>query len=176
MTPLTDNDREELIAYLDGEMDENTAHAFETRLRRDAALRAEAEVMKKTWELLDYLPRPEPSPQFTHRTLERLTVQDLQNQSAKAWRWKWLAPIGWAAGLLLAIGAGLFGANLFWPAPNSLPPAAPVQTGLSKAETEAAIVQDLDVIRNRRLYEFADDIEFVRQLPNAMGGDEEGGS
>jgi len=76
MSQLNDDDLNALTAYLDGELDDAASQAFEARLRRDPDLRAEAEAMKRTWEMLDYLPRPEPSTSFTHRTLERLAVLD----------------------------------------------------------------------------------------------------
>src|SRR5262249_41070651 len=70
MPQLTDEDRANLVAYLDGELDAEAAQALEAKLSVDPTARAEADALKRTWELLDYLPRPEPSPSFTHRTLE----------------------------------------------------------------------------------------------------------
>jgi anti-sigma factor RsiW len=67
-SPLT----EELVAYLDGELGADGAEAVEARIGLDPTVRAEADALKKTWDLLDYLPRPEPSPNFTERTLSRL--------------------------------------------------------------------------------------------------------
>ena len=58
-SPLNERERADLVAWLDGELEGEAA-------------RAEADALRKTWELLDYLPRPEPSASFTHRTLSRL--------------------------------------------------------------------------------------------------------
>src|SRR5258708_6370719 len=69
-----DNRQAELVAYLDGELDERAAQEFERRLGGDPALRSEADVLKRTWELLDFLPQPEPSPMFTTRTLDKVAV------------------------------------------------------------------------------------------------------
>jgi anti-sigma factor RsiW len=176
MAHVGDDDRAELIAYLDGELGEKESQAFEARLGRDPGLRAEAETMKKTWELLDYLPRPEPSANFTHQTLERLALQDRPGGWAKAGRWPSLVPAGWAAGVLLALGAGLLAASRLWPtgAPNDhAVPAAKAEP--TKAEIEIQMVREMDVIRNRRLYENVDDVEFARKLPEVMD-DEEGQS
>lgn len=63
---------EDLIAYLDGELDDATAREVETRLTGDASARARAETYKKTFDLLDYLPRTEPSPDFATRTMTRI--------------------------------------------------------------------------------------------------------
>src|SRR5437016_255159 len=72
--PFTDADRAELVAYLDGELDRTGQQRVEARLGRDVRARAEAETLKRAWELLDYLPRPEPSPNFTERTLTRISA------------------------------------------------------------------------------------------------------
>ena len=66
--PLT----EELVAYLDGELGMAGNEAVEAKISVDPTVRAEADALKKTWDLLDYLPRPEPSPNFTERTLSKL--------------------------------------------------------------------------------------------------------
>jgi hypothetical protein len=62
----------ELVAYLDGELEPAAARRVEARLASDPQARARAAALKKTFDLLDYLPRPEPSTTFTTRTLDRL--------------------------------------------------------------------------------------------------------
>jgi len=62
----------ELVAYLDGELDPVAARRIELRLAADPSARAKAAALKKTFDLLDYLPKPEPSPTFTTRTLDKL--------------------------------------------------------------------------------------------------------
>jgi hypothetical protein len=62
----------ELVAYLDGELEPAAARRIETRLASDPQARAKAAALKKTFDLLDYLPKPEPSATFTSRTLDKL--------------------------------------------------------------------------------------------------------
>ena len=62
----------ELVAYLDGELDPIAARKVEARLATDPAVRERATALKKTFALLDYLPKPEPTPTFTTRTLDRI--------------------------------------------------------------------------------------------------------
>jgi anti-sigma factor RsiW len=62
----------ELVAYLDGELEPSAARKVEARLASDPGARARAAALKKTFDLLDYLPKREPSPTFASRTLERL--------------------------------------------------------------------------------------------------------
>src|SRR5262249_19607809 len=66
---INERRRDELTAYLDGELDDAAAAAVEQRLRDDPDLRREVETLKRTWELLDFLPQPEPSTDFAARTL-----------------------------------------------------------------------------------------------------------
>src|SRR5947208_397384 len=75
MTPTPEDEPQaELVAYLDGELDERATQELEQQIGRDPQLRARADALKKTWELLDFLPQPEPSASFTSRTLDRVAV------------------------------------------------------------------------------------------------------
>src|SRR4051812_3320818 len=69
---LTDEERAELVAYLDNEVGGEAKRAIEAKLSRDPTWRAEAESLKRTWDLLDYLPRPEPKTDFTQRTMSKI--------------------------------------------------------------------------------------------------------
>ncbi len=70
--PAPDPFEAELVAYLDGELDGPEARRVEARLAKDPGARARAAELKKSFDLLDYLPRPEPSPTFTTRTIDKL--------------------------------------------------------------------------------------------------------
>jgi ferric-dicitrate binding protein FerR (iron transport regulator) len=74
--PVSDVEAEdataELVAFLDGELDPDAAEAVEAKISLDPAARADADALKRTWDLLDHLPRPEPSRTFTERTLSRI--------------------------------------------------------------------------------------------------------
>jgi anti-sigma factor RsiW len=167
MAPLNDKDRAELVAYLDGELNEQAARTLEAKLSLDPRARAEAVALQKTWELLDYLPRPEPSANFTHRTLERVSGQfSVSLVRGEKNRWPgWAIGLGWAAAVAAAAAIG-FGAVKFLahPAqPNQQPdPLAQMEP----AEVEQNLIRNLRVLENQRLYENVDDIEFLRDLDN----------
>jgi anti-sigma factor RsiW len=170
MSRLNDEERANLSAYLDGELDEGTAEALEAKLATDPLARAEAESLRRTWELLEYLPRTEASTSFTHRTLERLAVQTgarptLRLRGRLPW---WLLAAGWAAALVLAASGGLAASNLLWQRPTP--------TLEDPAEFEGRAARDLPVIEQKRLYDHADDLEFLRALDQAdlFGNDEPG--
>lgn len=168
MAHISEEDRAELVAYLDGELDEQSSQAFEARLTRDPPC-AEAEALKKTWELLDFLPRAEPSTNFTNRTMERLSVPSTGKVAApNPRRPAWLMPVGWAAAMLLAMTGGLLAARHLWPATT------PTQPG-PQVDVEALINRDKELILNKRLYENGFDIDFLRELGRSQefGGEED---
>ncbi|HYV35546.1 MAG TPA: hypothetical protein VE988_07575 [Gemmataceae bacterium] len=173
MAKLSEEDHAELVAYLDGELGEEAAQAFEARLSRDKKLRAEADALQKTWEMLDFLPRAEPSPSFTHRTLEKLAVQTTSKPlpASGGRRWFWVAPVGWAAAMIIAMIGGAFAAQQLWPPSNPVPPPPSPQ----QADFDAQMARDRDLIANKRLLENSGDLGFARSLAK-MFDDEEGGS
>jgi anti-sigma factor RsiW len=157
--PLNDDERDELVAYLDGQVDDRKAEEIAARLSLDPAARAEADALNRAWDLLDYLPRAEPSPTFTHRTLERLsTMQAVSRPVVRRRRRLLLA--GWAAGVLLAFTAGFAGMVLY-----------------PRDRTDEELVRDLRVLENYRLYEPIDDPDFLQDLdhPDLFGDDAAGG-
>jgi anti-sigma factor RsiW len=166
MSRLNEEDRANLVAYLDGELDEESAHVLEARLNREPELRAVAEDLRKTWELLDYLPRPEPSPSFTHRTLERVAVKSTGKWPARPpGRWTWLGPLGWVAAVLLALGGGVFAAHHLWTPPAPTTSQQPVVTPAPpRSEVEEVMVKDWDLLKSYRQYEQMDDMEMLKQL------------
>ena len=147
---MSGDDREQLIAYLDGELDAEAARQVEARLHQDPAARAEAEALRRTWDLLDYLPQVEPSPAFTHRTLERVTAQHVAAVTTLYRRRRWRAAVGWAAVAAAAAAAGFVAVTLTVP----------------REPTDDELARDLRVLENRRLYEQADSLEFLKALDN----------
>ncbi len=161
--PLNKKERAELVAYLDGELKGAAAQKVETQLTLNPEARAEAEALKRTWELLDFLPRAEPSTEFTQRTVSQIvSVRAMAKGAATVpARRPWLLGAGWAAAVLLAVTAGFTGTRLL----------TPTQPG------EQELVRDLRIIENKRLYELVEDMDFLRQLDTPdLFGDEAAGS
>ncbi len=162
--PLSEEEQADLVAYLDGELDDQASQTLETRLSQEPAVRAEADALKQAWDLLDYLPRPEPSANFTNRTMERL--QPIKAQSAPVpvappWRARLLV-VGWVAAVVLAFVGGASGYHFY----AALQP-----------PSDRELVRELRLIENKRLYEIGENIEFLRQLDQPdLFGDEAAGS
>jgi anti-sigma factor RsiW len=168
LPPFTEEDRDNLVAYLDGELDAKTARALEAKLNLNPKARAEAEALRRAWDLLDYLPRPEPSNSFTHRTLDRISSLGLRPVPAvgrQAWL-RWGLGLGWVAAVLLAGVGGYAAVSLL---PRRSPPPSPGE------EFDPALVRDLRVIENLHQYEQVDNVSFLRDLDDPdLFGDESG--
>jgi len=165
MPELSDEDREILTSYLDGELDDDQSHDLEARLGREPELRAELEAMRQAWGLLDYLPRAQPSPTFTQRTMSRLSVEKVPSITASAPKatpltasHRWPLAVGLASAVILALIGG-FAAGAWW---------------LPRGSQDASdpIVRHLRVLEHLHEYERADDVEFLRSLdrPELFGG------
>jgi anti-sigma factor RsiW len=162
LQPLDDDERSELVAYLDGELDEKASLAMEAKLNRDPRIRAEADALRRAWNLLDFLPKPEPSSNFTQRT-----VASIAQPALRARRWRpWLLGLGWAAAVIVA---GMIGYASV-PAGRVAPVTEP------KADDTEQLVRDLRVIDQVRQYQNAGDISFLHELdrPELFGDDPTG--
>lgn len=158
MKPSDDptSDDPELIAYLDGELGADDSRSVESKIGVDPAMRVKADEYKKTYDLLDYLPKPEPSPTFTTRTLTRLQpvnpsstmVPSVLTPTRKVWPELLL----WASALVAVGAAGYFGHSLarsYWnPAP----------------EPEKFDQADLPLIHDLPYYLGVDDFDFLKLL------------
>lgn len=70
-----ENPREDLIAYLDGELPDESASQIEKALVADASVRLEVEQLTKTFDLLDLLPSSKASAEFAGKTLTVIRAQ-----------------------------------------------------------------------------------------------------
>jgi hypothetical protein len=120
MSTLNDKDRENLTAFLDGELDSKTARALEAKINLDPEARKEVEALKQAWGMLDYLPRAQPSLTFTSRTLERLSKEKMGQvlEAGNIDRQRtffWLHALSWTAALFIVAGAGMLLGQVLFP-------------------------------------------------------------
>ena len=120
--PADDAPDDDLIAYLDGELDDAAAEAVENELADDPAARARADEHKKAFDLLDYLPKSEPSPTFTTRTITRLMPtaavsgsQPTPTVPPVARRRVWPEVLAWGLLAVLAGGVAFAGSRMTRP-------------------------------------------------------------
>jgi len=155
MSALNEEDRANLAAFLDGELDETTSQALEAKLNRDPQARDEVEALRQAWSMLDFLPRPESSPNFTNRTMERLTLIVPRAQSTLTMDRKPPGPspmpllLAWGAVVLLALAGSVVAGRFLWqvaePEPVYVPPSDDWLLRQPKAHREqAAALQGKD--------------------------------
>jgi anti-sigma factor RsiW len=162
--PLTEDEKAELVAYLDGELDDDATQQVEAKIATNPDARAELDALKQTWGMLDYLPKAAPSANFTNRTMERLSLEKAPSKKTMPMpgTGTWLGRTAWVAGILVALGGGyLISANIFRTTPDPI------------AEDDLPLLQNLRIAEKWRYYENADDLEFVQKLnhPDLFGED-----
>lgn len=165
MSP-SDPTSEELVAYLDGELAPEEAESLATRLGLDPKLRAQADSLQRTWDILDILPHPQPSSTFATRTVSQLMVAPVSASSnpsfatiAKANSTMASIPrqragsAFWVSSALAIIAAGFGG----YFAHQALAP--PPKPAIVEAPSE-----DKPMLKNMRLYRNVDDIDYLKRL------------
>lgn len=150
---LSTADRANLVAYLDGELPEAEARHLAARLAASVSGRREAESFQKTWDFLDYLPRPQPSAEFVSRTLTMATTQAAPEDRLAALLGPVLRRVAQFAALVVAAGAAalLAYALVRWAWPNPT----------------ARLARDLSIAENLDAYREVGSMEFLQQLDNS---------
>lgn len=140
---------EELVAYLDGELDAESRHRLEERLSSNPALRQKLKEFQKAWDLLDELPREQVDDSFTQTTVEMVAVhaEDEVNQQARSVARRRLLGLSLTVAVVLAAGAGGY-----WLAYAKL------------SETNRRLVEDLPILDHLDAYQNAGSIDFLRGL------------
>jgi hypothetical protein len=149
-TRLTDDERANLVAFLDGEVDESLARSLEDKAARSVSVRREIEALDKTWGLLDWLPRPELPAEFAAQTLTQIHARQEQAEQfegqLKSGATILAKTLAWAL-CVVAIGTvGFMSMRYLWPDPNR------------------ALINDLDAVENLDTYRAIPDIKFLDDL------------
>ncbi|NUQ63825.1 MAG: hypothetical protein HUU20_15215 [Pirellulales bacterium] len=143
---------EELVAYLDGELDAQAERRIEQLLAADPTVRETLRQLEHTWELLDDLGAADVDETFTRTTLEMVAVEaeeEVRQVTAELPRrrgWRLAMQLG---GLGAAALAGFLAVALLRPDPNR------------------QLLEDLPVLENLDQYEQVGDIQFLEMLREA---------
>jgi hypothetical protein len=102
---------EQLVAYLDGELDSEDRKQLETRLGHDAQLRARLRTLQDGWELLDELPTATPSAVLLESTLRMAAIEATGERSANnnderfsVFPSRWMTPLALSIIVLSVLG------------------------------------------------------------------------
>jgi anti-sigma factor RsiW len=150
---LTDGERANLVAYLDGELTEPERRTLSTKITQSVTARREIESLQRTWELLDYLPRPEAADDFATRTMTVALDQGGRGAKASAIVGRArviaarVAVLGGVAASTLAVG--YIAGRWAWPDPST------------------RLVRDLPIAEHLEEYREVGSYDFLRLLENS---------
>ena len=147
---LSAEERANLVAYLDGELPEDAARALSAKVALSPGARHEVATLEQTWNLLDELPRPRATEDFTARTVSlAITQPAVEDQLADLADRTLRHVVRGAAMLAVAVGVFLsarFATARLWP------------------DRTAELVEDLPLAEDWRAYQEAGSFEFLRAL------------
>jgi anti-sigma factor RsiW len=147
---LSPERREDLVAYLDGELDEEGSGEIERTLALSPVARHEVEMLTRTFELLDILPPARATDAFTDRTLA--TVRMTETSTALSERpWfrqlrRGLVVVACVVGLAAFAVVGFLATNAWIPNESEM------------------LVDELPVIENLDVYREIGDVRFLEEL------------
>jgi anti-sigma factor RsiW len=148
---LSIEERSNLVAYLDGELNDAQARSIATKLTQSLTARREVDALQKTWEFLDLLPRPKASEDFTARTLSVATEQwdDRMASAASDVARRVGIGLAWAAASAVLFVVGYFLSLRAWPDPT------------------ARLARDLPIAESLDEYRDVGSFEFLQQLDSS---------
>ncbi|MGI8979394.1 MAG: anti-sigma factor family protein [Pirellulaceae bacterium] len=152
--PEIDPVEEELVAYLDEELEPEHRARVEHRLAADARYRDKLKHMQKSWDMLDVLARSEPDEGFTRTTVAMVALkakEATQVQKESTQRFSLL--------FRLAVAVGTLACGLIAYSVGSWLLSAP----------DRQLVQDLTVIEHLDEYNHAESVAFLRSLEDLFG-------
>lgn len=137
--------KEDLVAYLDGELPSEDTRRIEELMATDPRIRLELQRLERTWELLDRLPKVEVERSFTSSTVEMIALSaeaDANRRAPSRRRTRFLT----LATMVAAFVLGFLAVSWLKPDPNR------------------QFLRDLHVVESLDAYQQTGDIDFLRQL------------
>jgi hypothetical protein len=161
--PKADPKTEELVAYLDGELDPAAAEAVRAKLGIDPKLRAEADSLQKAFDALDFLPRARPSVSFTTKTVSQVIPALSSAMGATS-----LVPGNSGAAATMPAFTPPAGVSWFWPLTVVL---VALSAGVGyfghmafTKSDDSKMIKDIGLLNNLKLYRHIDDLDFLMRL------------
>ncbi len=148
---LSIEERSNLVAYLDGELNDAQARLISTKLTQSLTARREVEALARAWELLDLLPRPKASEDFAARTLSvAIRPGDGRIASATSLAAQRVASaLAWAGAGALFLAFGYLLAWRVWP------------------DRTARLARDLSIAESLDEYRDVGTLEFLERLDSS---------
>lgn len=147
---LTPDQRSNLVAYLDGELGERATTEIELVLAQSTIARNDIEMLARTYDLLEELPRGKATQEFTERTLASVRMDQARPDITQTEWYKRARRgsvfLGWTLAMVAASLAGYVITQRLVPNESDL------------------LVRDYDVIEQLDRYREAGSLDFVAAL------------
>ena len=154
---IEQNLNEELVAYLDGELNRDSAARIEDELSTNEEYRLRLKQLQQAWDLMDELPREDVDETFTQSTVELVVVSAESEANSTMVREKSWRMAVWVLGLLGASAAVWGGFSLV----NQV-----------NDRDNQQLLDDLPLVQEIEVYNSIESMEFLMEL-NASGVFEE---
>jgi hypothetical protein len=157
----------ELVAYLDGELEDYESDRLERQLVSDAPLRSYADSLDRTWRLLDSLGETTASGEFTQRTLASIDAVPLDDDDARQTRAssplvRLFFSVPWLkTGLWCFIGFISVTAGLLFSRSGSSPRAE---------SSDTQLLRQLDLLQDYPKMRLIPDVEFLQKVAESAAG------
>jgi len=150
MKRVTVEDRDNFVAYLDGELSPEEAKSLESVLADSPVARKDVELLVRTYDMLDLLPRPQATVEFTQRTMATIKLSGITPDLTQT-EWYKRLQVGIVAlasvGVLAVAGLLAYASTSRW---------APTDEDL--------LLRDLPIIMNLDDYQHVGQHEFLEKL------------
>lgn len=149
----------ELVAYLDGELDDSNSERLEKRLAQDRDLRQYAETLDRTWQMLNTLGEPTASGEFTRKTLASITAISAESQTVTSSQ----------QGLARRVSSIPFGRILLWLFVGFGATSAALllarQSDLRRTSTDdQQLLRELNLLKEYQRLRPLPDVDFLKEL------------
>src|SRR5579859_3866661 len=159
---LSPEQRDNLAAYLDGELDEVATQEIEQILAISEVARHEVDMLSRTWDMLNSLPTHKASEEFTQKTVSSMRAAEragpgLASRAVKQNARRGAVLAVWAA-ILAACGYAGFAATHQW-VPNDSEQLLDDYEILSNLDklSEVGTIEFLQVLKDKRTFAEHDD-------------------
>jgi len=150
LSRLSADQRSNLVAYLDGELADDVTSEIESVLAHSGVARNDVEMLARTYDLLDELPRFKASQDFTARTMTTIRMEDIRPDITETvWYQRMRRGVILGCCTLAMMAASTLGFML---------------TRDYVSEDADVLVKDYEVIHDLDVLRQVDDVEFLRQL------------
>jgi anti-sigma factor RsiW len=160
LSRLSTEQRSDLVAYLDGELEDEATVAIEGVLAQSNVARNDVEMLARTYDLLDQLPRATAPEQFTEETMTTIRLDQVRPDITES-RWyqqlrRGTVFFAWTVAMIAASALGFQITNAWIPNEEEV------------FVDDFDVIQDLDVYKEVGSYEFLEDLHRDSDLDKAI--------